>query len=77
MFYNSGVDAYDGFKSHCIGNELKFTILPKKCYITGKILWLEYAYKQTAMWTGPGDPIFEYRWCDKTEFLVARIKGDI
>jgi len=77
MFYNSGEDTYDSFRTHCIGNQLKFAILPKKCHITGRTLWLEYAYKQTAMWTGPGDAIFEHRWYDKTEFLVARIKGDI
>lgn len=67
----------DGFKRKCIGTELKFALTPKKCYITGKTLWLKNAYKQTAMYTGPGDPLFEYRWYDKTEFLLARIKGII
>jgi hypothetical protein len=37
----------------------------------------EYAYVQTAMWTGPGDDLFEHRWYDKNEFLIARIKGDV
>lgn len=73
MYY----DNYDGFNTHCIGTELKFVIFPKRCFITGKLLILEKAYKQTAMWTGPGDPVFEDRWYDKNEFLVARIKGDI
>ena len=65
----------DGFKRKCVGTEIEFVILPKKCFLTGRVLMLENAYKQTALWTGPGDPIFEYRWYDKDEFLVARIKG--
>lgn len=65
------------FKNHCIGTELKFAWTPKKCHITGKKLWLEYAYMQTGLWTGPGDPLFEYRWYDKEQFLIARIKGDV
>ena len=70
-------DIYDGFKTHCIGTQLKFVFFPKKCHITDKVLMFEYAYKQTAMWTGPGDPVFEDRWYDKNEFLIARIKGDV
>ena len=66
---------HDGFKLHCIGTELKLVLWPRKCYITNNILWFKNAYKQTAMWTGPGDPIFEYRWYDKNEFLLAKIKG--
>ena len=67
----------DPFKFRCIGTELKFLFLPKVCHITGKKLWLENVYKQTAMYTGPGDPVFEYRYYDKNEFLIARIKGTV
>jgi hypothetical protein len=35
------------------------------------------AYEQTAMWTGPGDPVFEYRYYDKNEFLIEKIKGNV
>ena len=76
MFYDD-TKAYDGFKDHCIGTQLKFAIFPKKCHLTGKRIWLTKAYKQTAMWTGPGDPAFEYRWYDKKEFLIARLKGTV
>lgn len=65
----------NGFKRKCIGTELEFVILPKLCTLTGKKLLFEYAYKQTAMWTGPGDPMFEYRWYKKDAFLVAKLKG--
>lgn len=65
---------YDGFKTHVIGTQLKFTLFPRKCYLTQQWLWLEKTYKQTAMWTGPGDPVFEYRWYKKEEFIKARLK---
>ena len=74
---DSEPQAYDPFKNRCIGTEYKFALTPQKCYITGKRLWLKKAYMQTAMWTGPGDPAFEYRWYDKDEFLLARIKGTL
>ena len=65
------------FKNHCIGTKLVFVFFPKKCYFTKRILWLKNAYKQTAMYTGPGEPIFEYRYYNKSDFLVNRIKGII
>ena len=65
------------FKKYCIGTQLKFALLPKRCYFTNKILWLRYAYKQTAMYTGPGEPAFEHRWYDKTEFLIGKLKDRV
>jgi hypothetical protein len=67
----------DSFTKHCIGTEIKFTLIPKKCYLTNKWIWLKKCYRQTAMWTGPGDIIFEYRYYDKDEFLIQKIKGSI
>lgn len=68
---------YDGFRRNCIGTELKFIIWPRKCHVTGKRLWLTRTYKQTAMWTGPGDPVFEYRYYDKNTFLIEKLKGNL
>lgn len=65
----------DPFKRRCVGTQLKFTLWPRWCHFTGRTLWFKNAYKQTAMITGPGDPVFEYRWYDKEEFLIAKIKG--
>lgn len=65
------------FKKHCIGTEYKFTYFPKNCFLSNKRIWLEKAYKQTAMWTGPGDPVFESRWYNKDEYLIAKIKGEL
>ena len=74
---DSEPQTYDPFSNRCIGTEYKFVWLPKKCHITNKNLWLKKAYRQTAMWTGPGDSMFEYRWYDRNEFLTARLKGEV
>ena len=68
---------FDGFKTHVVGTKIRLVLFPRKCHFTGKWLWMEKAYQQVAMWTGPGDPVFEERWYDKKEFLIARIKGEI
>jgi hypothetical protein len=65
------------FKRRCIGWNLKFCILPKRCHYTGKYLWLTKAYRGVAMITGPGEPVFEYRWCERKEYLFLKIKGVI
>jgi hypothetical protein len=56
---------------------LKFTWVPQRCQLTNKLLWLCCAYKGTAVYTGPGSPVYEYRWIDKSQFLLARLKGQI
>lgn len=65
------------FKRKCIGTELEYVFIPKTCSISGKKLMFEYVYKQTAIWTGPGEDVFEYRWYNKDEFLIARLKGTV
>lgn len=67
----------EAFKRRCIGWELQFSLWPRRCYYTGKYLWLKRAYVGTSMLTGPGEPIFEYRWCDRREYLFLKIKGVI
>ena len=68
---------YSAFRNHCVGTQLKFVLWPRQCYLSGRWLWLCLAYRQAAMWTGPGDPVFEYRWYDRDEFLIARLKGTV
>lgn len=72
MFYHA-----DSFKRHCIGTELKFVWLPKRCYLSKKIIWLKIAYKQTAMYMGPSDVVFDHRWYNKNQFLLARLTGEV
>ncbi len=67
----------DFFKRRCIGWQLKWSLWPRRCFYTKKRLWFTLAYKGTAMITGPGEPVFEYRWCERHEYLFLKIKGDI
>ena len=69
------MNKYDVFRQRCVGTELKFALLPRRCFLSNKQLWFRRAYCQTAMWTGPGDPAFEHRWYDPREFLIAKLKG--
>jgi hypothetical protein len=71
MFY---YDQIDSFERHCIGTQYRFAWLPKRCYLSNKIIWFTCGYKQTAMYTGPGDPVFECRWYDKMYFIVDRLR---
>ena len=54
--------------------QLKFMWWPKRCSLSDKRLWLCWAYKGTAMYTGPGEPVFEYRYHDKLEHIVWKLK---
>lgn len=67
----------DSFKRLCIGWQLKFCLLPKKCFYSKKTIWFKKAYFGTAMLTGPGDPLFHHRWVDQKEFFLQQIKGTI
>jgi hypothetical protein len=53
---------------------MKFAILPHRCDVTKKIIWLEYAYRGVAIWTGPGDDAVETRWHSKFEHIIFQLK---
>jgi len=72
-----GMYAFDTFDDHCIKKEFKFLFFPKRCCVTGKKMWLTKAYKRTAMWTGPGEPLYEHRWYDKDQYLFLMLKGEL
>lgn len=65
--------SYDPFYDRMIGSELKFAWLPQTCHLSGKRIWLKRGYLLIRMITGPGDPIFEYRWHDKHEHLIWKL----
>jgi hypothetical protein len=67
----------ESWKRRCIGWKKQFALFPHRCFYTGKYLWLTQAYHGTAMITGPGEPVFEYRWCEKKTYLFLKIKGTI
>ena len=57
--------------------ELKLSIWPRRCCITGRLLMFNYAYRATRCYTGPGDPIYVDRWYHKDEFLISRLRGTL
>lgn len=55
----------------------KFAWFPKHCSITGKRIWFSKGMKGVRMITGPGDPVFIYKWIHKKQFLLEKVKGTI
>jgi hypothetical protein len=55
--------------------KLKLCWLPKKCHLSKKPLWGKYAYHGERWITGPGEPIVEHYWIERTEFLIWNLKG--
>jgi len=51
------------------GWKLKFCWTPKNCFLSDKPLWGKRCYKGTAVFTGPGEPVFENYYVDKFEFM--------
>ena len=56
--------------------EYKFAFIPKRCALTGKRIWLKRGYKFTKMITGPGDPVYLYRWHNSKEHILWLLKGN-
>ena len=53
---------------------LKFIWLPKLSYLTGRWIWLQFAYEGQVVWFGPGDPVREFRYHETVEHLVWQLK---
>ena len=73
----NSVESYDYFNEHCVSWKLHFALLPRTCYYTEQRIWLEYGYKGTAMWHGPGTPVIEHRFISVHSWLMQKIKGSI
>ena len=67
-------DREDWFYRRCVGWQLRFTLWPRRCDLTDKLVWLRFAYQGTALLTGPGDTIVEHRWHDKIEHIIWKLK---
>jgi hypothetical protein len=68
-----GMDNDDSFYNRAYW-QLKFLWLPKRSALTGRWLFLRLVYEGTAMWTGPGDPVFEFRYHEPQEHLLWKLK---
>jgi len=72
-YYSPGVDAYDHFY-HKAFWRLKFLWWPKRSDISGRWLWLRQVYEGTAMYHGPGEAVFEFRYHEIKEHLIWKLK---
>jgi hypothetical protein len=63
------------FKRRCIGWKLKYSLIPRRCHYTKKLVWFKFAYFGVGLICGPGDPVYDYRWCERHEYLFLKIKG--
>jgi hypothetical protein len=52
----------------------KFLWLPKRSALTGRWLYLCRVYEGVWMITGPGDPIFIFKYHEPAEHLIWRLK---
>jgi hypothetical protein len=52
----------------------QFAWIPRRCNLSNKRIWLKKCMMGVAMWTGPGDPVFEFKWHDMKEHLFWMIK---
>lgn len=57
--------------------QFKFVLWPRRCDLSKNRIWLERAYRGTRVITGPGEPVYEYKWLSKESFLKAALGGII
>jgi len=63
------------FHSKCLGWEYRFAWLPHRCEISRRLIWLERAYRGTALFrSGDIDTIAEHRWHTSTHHLIWILK---
>ena len=53
----------------------EFAWAPHRCIQSGQLIWLKYGYMGTAMYTGPGTPVYEFNWHTVEEHLIWCLKN--
>ena len=53
---------------------LKWTLWPRRCQVSGRWMWLTQAYRAMYVITGPGDPAVWTRWYSNKEMLILKLK---
>ena len=61
--------------SRAKGWELKLCWLPRKCFLSKKPLWGKLAYVADRYIHGPGEPVIETYWIEKSEFIFWNLRG--
>ena len=55
--------------------KLTRSLVPRRCYVSGRWIWLRLAYCADYIISGPGDPAIWTRWYSREEMLVLKLKG--
>ena len=55
--------------------KLKWSLVPRRCHVSGQWMWLTLAYCADYIISGPGDPAVWTRWYSREEMLVLKLKG--
>jgi hypothetical protein len=71
-----GPDEYDDqqFLSRA-QTQLTWSLVPRRCHVSGRWMWLTHAYCADYIISGPGDPAVWTRWYSREEMLVLKLKG--
>jgi hypothetical protein len=56
--------------------KLTLCFRPRTCFLSGKRLWGKQAYRGVRIITGPGEPVIEDYWIEKSEFIIWKLKGN-
>jgi hypothetical protein len=62
------------FNNRRIGKRSLRSLLPRRCFLSGKNIWMKKSTVVYTMITGPGTPIFDNYWCDPNEFLLYELR---
>jgi hypothetical protein len=54
--------------------QLKFAWLPHRCSLSGRFIWLKFAYCGRKIISGPGEPVIEDYWHTTTEHMIWLLK---
>ena len=57
--------------------ELKWSIWPRRCRVSGCWIWLTRAYRVEFIIRGPGDPAIWTRWYSRPEMLLLKLKHGV
>lgn len=55
--------------------KLCWSLWPRSCSESKRLLWFTKAYRARRIITGPGEPVIEDRWYGQPEFLILQLKG--
>ena len=62
------------FNNRRIDCENERSWLPRKCFLSGRSLFMKKSRVVVSMVTGPGFPAHFVYWCDEQEFLIHELK---